>query len=124
MSCIVPHINTISISTHSTVVNTHYYVHNVGFLYDLLLAAQTFFEVIKRFKKVLKAYNQGLKLSAACAYAGVNELTVRSTASIAELATASLAEFTKLLDKTKQAKLKDVANLLTTLKVMLRFRQK
>ncbi|CAL8338023.1 unnamed protein product [Boreogadus saida] len=42
---------------------------------------------------------------------GVNKLTVRSTASIAELAAASPAEFTKLLDKTKQAKLKDVANL-------------
>ncbi|CAL8240973.1 unnamed protein product, partial [Gadus morhua 'NCC'] len=34
------------------------------------------FEVIRRYKKVLKAYNQGLKLSASCAYAGVNELTV------------------------------------------------
>ena len=67
--------------------------------------------MIRRYKKVLKAYNRGLKLSASCAYAGVNELTVRSTASIAELATASPAEFTKLLDKTKQAKLKDVANL-------------
>ena len=67
--------------------------------------------MIRRYKKVLKAYNQGLKLSASCAYAGVNELTVRSTASIAELATASPAEFTKLLDKTKQGKLKDVANL-------------
>ncbi|CAL8235884.1 unnamed protein product [Boreogadus saida] len=78
---------------------------------DVRKRARGPFEVIRRYKKVLKAYNRGLKLSASCAYIGVNELTVRSTASIAELATASPAEFTKLLDKTKQAKLKDVANL-------------
>ncbi|CAL8388328.1 unnamed protein product [Boreogadus saida] len=78
---------------------------------DVRKRARGPFEVIRRYKKVLKAYNRGLKLSASCAYAGVNKLTVRSTASIAELATASPAEFTKLLDKTKQAKLKDVANL-------------
>ncbi|XP_063733057.1 ADP-ribosylation factor-like protein 6-interacting protein 4 [Eleginops maclovinus] len=56
---------------------------------DVRKRARGPFEVIRRYKKVLKAYNRGLKLSAACAYAGVNELTVRSTASIAELATAS-----------------------------------
>ncbi|XP_063744118.1 uncharacterized protein LOC134867469 [Eleginops maclovinus] len=76
---------------------------------DVRKRARGPFEVIRRYKKVLKAYNRGLKLSAACAYAGVNELTVRSTASIAELATASPAEFTKLLEQAKQAKLKDVA---------------
>ncbi|CAL8337900.1 unnamed protein product [Boreogadus saida] len=78
---------------------------------DVRKRARGPFEVIRRYKKVLKAYNRGMKLSAFCAYIGVNKLTVRSTASIAELATASPAEFTKLLDKTKQAKLKDVANL-------------
>ncbi|CAL8396978.1 unnamed protein product [Gadus morhua 'NCC'] len=42
---------------------------------DVRKRARGPFEVIRRYKKVLKAYNRGLKLSASCAYAGVNELT-------------------------------------------------
>ncbi|CAL8406484.1 unnamed protein product [Arctogadus glacialis] len=42
---------------------------------DVRKRARGPFEVIRRYKKVLKAYNRGLKLSASCAYAGVNELS-------------------------------------------------
>lgn len=111
LSRMLPHNNTISISIQCCCGCTFLCtVNNVGFLYDLLLAARGPFEVIRRYKKVLKAYNRGLKLSAACAYAGVNELTVRSTASIPELATASPADYTKLVDQTHKKKLKDFAN--------------
>lgn len=49
--------------------------------------------MVKRYRKVLKYYRLGHKLSACCARAGYNELTIRSQATIGEMAIAAPEAF-------------------------------